>query len=67
MAMVVSAAVNIGDSAYIASPLQKLVAFVRHSNKVDRRVSGMDRNPLTGGGYRTAIGAGDGEAIPTFF
>ena len=56
---------NIGDGIHIASPVHKVVVFARHSNEVNHGPLIVDKHSLTGGGYFTSFGAGDGEAILT--
>ena len=54
---------NISDGAYIASPVDKLVALLSLGQKVDYSTFVISKNPLSGGGYRPSSGTGDSEGI----
>ena len=55
--------INIGNGAHIARPVDKAVASTWSGHQVDHCSLVIGRSPFSRGGYRPAIGAGDGEVI----
>jgi len=55
--------VDIGDGVHIASPVDKLVAFLSLGHQADHRSFVIDKSPLSRVGYRPRPGTGDSEVI----